>query len=311
MRRRFPRALLPGMTVGLVAPASPVFEPDRRDAAVQLLEDMGFRVVRGESVDAVNYCFSGTDDVRAGDLMRMFTDDRVDAVVCLRGGYGCARLMDKLDYDAIARNPKLLVGFSDVTALHMALITRCGFVTCHGPMPGQIRPVGLREPRARAQWLDTLSGKGSREVVNPDGTPFLSAGTRSVTGRLLGGNLSVLTGLLGTPWEPAWDGALLLLEDVAERTDQLDGMLLRLQQRGVFDRIAGLMLGDFSRYDGVDNARNLPLENLFAERVPSSLPVLYGLHAGHGRDRMTLLLNARYRLDPRRASLTLTESPLR
>ena len=311
MKRRFPHPLLPGMTIGLVAPASPVFEPDRRDAAVRLLEDMGFSVRRGETMDAVDFCYAGDHALRARDLENMFLDDGIDTVVCLRGGYGSARLLPLIDFSAVARHPKPFVGFSDVTAIHTALQEKCGFITFHGPMPGVMDPIGLREPRAQKQWLDTLAGASPQQVANPDGEPFAGVGRRSVTGRLIGGNHSVLTSLIGTPWEPVWDGRLLLLEDVAERTARLDAMLSQLKGTGVFERISGLVLGDFSRYEGMTTPRKLPLHRIFQETLPADLPMLYRLHAGHGRDRMTLTMNARYRLDPRRASLTLLENPFR
>lgn len=311
MRRRFPRALVPGDTVGLIAPASPIFEPERRDAAAALLRDMGFRVLRGESVDAVDHCFSGTDELRARDVNAMFADDGVNGIVCLRGGYGSVRLLPMLDTAAIARHPKPFVGFSDITALHAALYRTCGLVTFHGPMPGVIDPIGLRNPADRVMWLDVLSGKDSRKVQNPDGAPFLARGTRSVTGRLIGGNLSVLCSLIGTPWEPDWNGALLLLEDVAERADRLDGMATQLQEHGVLDRISGLVLGDFSRYEGMTSPRQLPLSRLITDHCPPELPILFGLRAGHGRCRMTLALGAAYRLNPRNASLTRLEAAVR
>lgn len=311
MRRRFSAPLLPGMTVGLVAPASPVFEPARRSAAVRLLEEMGFRVLRGSSVDAIENGFAAPDSLRAADLTAMFLNDAVDAIVCLRGGYGSTRLLSLLDYGQLARHPKPFIGFSDITALHTALAQRCGFLTVHGPMPGACSPVGLRDSAARAQWLAVVAGAAPRQVANPDGTPFFGHGHRTAEGRLTGGNLSVLCGLIGTPWETAWDGALLLVEDVAERLDQLDAMMARLEAHGVFRRIAGLVVGDFSRYDGMTSARPPALSGLVAKHVPDSLPILYGLHAGHGRDRMTVVLNARYRLHPQRATLTLLEAPFR
>lgn len=311
MRRRFSSPLLPGMTIGLVAPASPVYEPDRRDAAVRLLEEMGFCVVRGASVDMVGSGYTDGDALRAADLTDMFLNDAVDAVVCLRGGYGSLHLLPRLDFRSIAHHPKPFVGFSDITALHMAFIGQCGFLTLHGPMPGAMDAVGLREPAARAQWLAVAAGQAPRRVQNPDGAPFLGSGQGQAEGRLLGGNLSVLCSLLGTPWEPAWDGALLLLEDVAERPDHIEVLMGRLEARGVFRRIAGLLIGDFSRYEGMTSPRQPPLNRLVASHAPAALPVLYGLHAGHGHDRMTLVLNARYRLDPAQGSLTLLERPFR
>lgn len=259
MRRRFPHPLLPGMTVGLVAPASPIFEQERRDAAVLLLQEMGFRVRRGVSVDMVDRCFAGSDAQRAADLTAMFLDETVDAIVCLRGGYGCTRLLHLLDWQAIARHPKPFVGFSDITALHAALRRHCGLVTYHGPMPGAMDPIGLREPKAREQWLQVLAGTADRPVANPDGAPLHGEGSRVVTAPLIGGNLSVLCSLIGTPCEPDWDHTLLLLEDVAERTDRLDGMIQQLEDHGVFHRISGLVLGDFSRYEGQTNPHAIPM----------------------------------------------------
>lgn len=311
MRRRFSAPLLPGMTVGLVAPASPIYEPDRRDAAASLLETMGFRVRRGASVDMIDDGYSASDALRAADLTAMFLDDGVDAIVCLRGGYGSLHLLPLLDFRQLARHPKPFIGFSDITALHMALISRCGFLPIHGPMPGVMSAIGLREPAARAQWLAVAAGQSPRRVQNPDGAPFVGSGQGTAEGRLLGGNLSVLCSLLDTPWEPAWDGALLLLEDVAERPDRLEALMAQLAAHGVFRRIAGLLVGDFSRYEGMTSPRHPPMSRLVADHVPDALPMLYGLHAGHGHDRMTLVLNARYRLSPRQGTLTLLERPFR
>ncbi len=308
MRERlFPRPAPPGAVLGLIAPASPVYELERRDGAVRLLEDMGYRVKRGRSVDLMDRCYEESEALRARDVMDMFLDDDVDALVCLRGGYGAARLLGRLDYDRIARHPKLLVGFSDITALHAALWKQCGLITIHGPMPGSVKPYGLREPRARAQWVQTLSGDPVKAIVNPGGEPFEAYGEQAVTGRLIGGNMRVVCSLIGTPFEPEWDGALLLLEDVAERPDQLEEMAGRLDDLGVFRRIAGLILGDFCDYEGHRHEHMAPIAEVFPRHLPRRLPVLWNVHAGHGWDRMTLVMNLVYRLDPLNAALTLLE----
>lgn len=306
--RRLSRPLLPGMTVGLVAPGSPMFEPERRNAAVALLEEMGFPVKRGRTVDAADFRFAGDGRFRADDLASLFLDDAIDAVVCLRGGYGSARLLPLLPYQEIARHPKPFVGFSDITALHAAFQKQCGFVTFHGPMPGTAEAIGLREPRARSQWLATLAGSPDPIIRNPDGTPFRGHGSQTVVGRLIGGNLSSLTDLIGTPWEPVWDDKLLLLEDVGERMDRLEAMFAQMADCGVFERIGGLLLGDFSRYAGMTSPHELPLARVVQAHLPPELPILWGLHAGHDHDRMTLALNATYRLNPAAATLTLTEA---
>lgn len=308
MRERlFPKPAPPGATLGLIAPASPVYELERRDAAVRLLEDMGYQVKRGRSVDLMDRCYEESEVLRAQDVMDMFLDDSVDALVCLRGGYGAARLLGRLDYGRMMQHPKLLVGFSDITALHAALWKECGLITIHGPMPGNVKPYGLREPRARAQWLQALSGDPVKAIANPGGEPFEAYGEQAVAGRLIGGNMRVLCSLMGTPWEPEWDGALLLLEDVAERPDQLEVMAAQLEKQGVFRRIAGLVLGDFCDYEGHRHEHMSPIAEVFPRHLPRRLPVLWNVHAGHGWDRMTLVMNLVYRLDPLNATLTLLE----
>ena len=295
--RLLPAPLQPGARIGLIAPSSPIYEEENRQKAILLLEDMGFSVTVGQSVNEQRGYLSGSDAVRAKDLNRMFQDPDVDAIVCLRGGYGAARLLPMLDYEAVRRNPKPFVGFSDITALHCAFQVKCGLVTFHGPMAGAHWPVGLRENKSRAGWLRAMSDTSPLgPMENPDGTPFESFRDGEAEGILLGGNLTVLNNLIGTEYMPDLSGKLLLLEDVGEKPYRIDAMLTQFRNTGLLDKCAGFILGDFTDCGGDTNKPTLTLQEIFSELLPSDKPILQFVHAGHGRDKITLPLNIPYRI---------------
>lgn len=300
-----PAPLKPHARLALVAPSSPIYEAENRQAAIALLEEMGFSVQVYESVSAQRGYLSGSDHIRVRDLMDAFADPEIDGVICLRGGYGAARLLPLIDFEVIRQHPKVFVGFSDITALHLSIYAHTGLVTYHGPMPGAQSLTGLRDPRSRRMWLDTLGGDPPREMYNPGGDPFCSfSGKGTAEGILVGGNLSVLCSLLATPYLPDFTDKLLLLEDVGERPYRIDRMINQLRTSGIFDSIAGLVLGDFTQCEEEASPRTLALEEIFRELLPPELPVLWNVHAGHGRDKMTLPLGEPYRLDADKATLT-------
>lgn len=308
--RLFPPRLKAGSRVALIAPSSPVYEKAKRDAAQALLEGMGYRVLRGPSIDAQRGYLSGSDAIRAGDVERMFLDPSVDGVVCLRGGYGAARLLPLIDFERIAAQPKAFVGFSDITALHLALYRTCGLITFHGPMagagqPGAAQPGSLYDERIREAWLQAVEGRLPQRLRNPDGTFFsmLPGHEGAAEGVLLGGNLTVLCSLAGTKYLPDFQGKLLLLEDVGERPYRIDGMLTQLINSGRLRGVRGIVLGDFTNCEAEEKSRSLDLTDIFQELLPRDIPVIQGVHAGHGRDKITLPLGIRYRIDGRTAGL--------
>ncbi len=295
--RILPPSLQPGARIGLIAPSSPIYEEENRQKAIQLLHDMGFSVIVGQSVNEQRGYLSGSDAVRANDVNCMFQDPDIDAIVCLRGGYGAARLLPMLDYEAIRKNPKPFVGFSDITALHCAFQVKCGLVTFHGPMAGTHTMVGLREEKSRSGWLRAMSeacplGK----MENPDGTAFEIFREGEAEGILLGGNLTVLNNLIGTEYLPDFDGKLLLLEDVGEKPYRIDAMLTQFRNTGLFDKCAGFILGDFTDCEAEPNKPTLTLQEIFSELLPKDKPILQSVHAGHGKDKITLPLNIPYRI---------------
>ncbi|MBQ8535877.1 MAG: LD-carboxypeptidase, partial [Clostridia bacterium] len=182
-----------GSRLGLIAPSSPVYERENQLAAIHLLKSLGFEVKAFESICAQRGYLSGSDAIRARDIMDAFADPAIDGVVCLRGGYGCARLLPLIDYEIIRQNPKPFVGFSDITALHLAFYEKTRLITYHGPMPGSRSLSGLREKNSLKMWVDTLGGQPSRTLYNPNGESFIPFHPGRAGGILLGGNLTVLT----------------------------------------------------------------------------------------------------------------------
>lgn len=291
-----PNPLYPGARVALVAPSSAV-EAQRLPAAVDAVKALGLEPVPYPSCYAASRhgYFAADDAQRCADLQAAFADDTIAGVLCLRGGYGAHRLLPLLDLDAIARRPKLFVGYSDITALHTAFNQVCGFVTYHAPMPAAdyYKPVdevtmsGLRR---------CLFGSLTGPVENPGPLTALSHG--SAMGRLCGGNLSLLAASLGTPWEIDTRGKLLFLEDVGEKVYRIDSMLTQLRNAGKFRDCAGVILGQWTDCPPEDPERSLTLEEVFRELiVPAGRPVLSGLSCGHSLPNLSLPLGAMAAMD--------------
>lgn len=313
-----PRPLRRGAKVALVAPASPVFEPASLDRAVRRIESLGFVPVLGRAARSLHGYLAGTDAERAEDLLRAFADDDLEAIWCLRGGYGCARLLPLLDFELIARHPKPLIGFSDVTALHAALWTRCRHVGFHAPMASNEWAPYEVEAFERVVMTPRPAGRLGAPPAPPPGPGRLGSGPYPRTlvggraeGPLIGGNLSVFARLLGTPWMPEPDGAILVLEDVSEPTYRLDGMLMQLRGAGWLQRLAGVALGDFGDREG-GQRHQLPFGVVLEELLGDlGIPVAEGFAVGHIPVQTTLPLGTRVRLDADAATLDALEAAVR
>jgi muramoyltetrapeptide carboxypeptidase len=310
-----PPRLNPGDTVGIVAPASPPLDPKVIDRSVDALERLGFKPKLAPHARKRWGFLAGTDRQRAGDLMRMFTDRNVKAVFCLRGGYGSSRLLPLLDYQVIRRNPKIFTGYSDITALHCAFLTKANLVSFHGPtlnsdlikkdlVPFTIQSFlrSLTRPTAAGSLCEAYQGK----TVN-----ILRRGIAS--GPLIGGNLSLLCTTLGTPYQPAFTGALLFFEDLDEPPYRFDRMLTHLLNAGLLQQVAGVAVGinrnclDPRRKQGRGPYRQ-SLEDVLAERLwPLKVPVVAGLPFGHVPENATLPLGVCATLDARQGDLLITE----
>jgi muramoyltetrapeptide carboxypeptidase len=291
--------LQPGATIGVLSPASPV-EPERLERGMDALRARGYRVIAAPHVLDARHHLAGDDADRAADFNALWADAEIDALWCSRGGYGTMRLLEHLDWDLVAARPKPFLGYSDVTALQLALFARTGLVTFSAPMVGSLhgfaRPDGMLPATEADLWRWLRPEAGPMPLVNPGRAPLVALRPGRAAGRLLGGNLTLVTALVGTPWLPALDGAILAIEDVGEKPYTVDRMLTHLALAGVLDRLAAIVLGDFSRC--WPEGRGPALEELVLGIVGARpVAVIGGLLHGHIDARVTLPLGAWVELD--------------
>ena len=269
--------------IGIIAPAS-CMSREEIDSGDAILRSHGINTKLGSHVYDVNSYLAGTDQQRADDINRMFQDDEVKAVLCTRGGYGSARILGKLDYDMIAKHPKPIIGFSDITALLNVLGERCNIPAIHGPMLCSLTRDYMNSDYTLTHVFAGLNGKViTGELPMPEGKKLSTLTPGKAEGVIRGGNLTVIASLIGTPYELKGDGALLLLEEIGEKPYRIDRMLNQLWQNGLLMRVNGILLGDFIDCD--DNASNLA-RVLKRYAKLSGKPVITGMPAGHGKDNM-------------------------
>jgi len=281
-----PRRLRTGDTIGLVAPASP-FDIEQLYRGVSLLESAGFNVRMSKRVFLKSGYLAGPDTQRAALVMKMFDDPVVKAIICVRGGFGSMRLLPLLDYKRIREKPKILVGFSDVTALLMTLYMRCGFVTFHGPV---VASLPTSDKTSLTALIAAVAGETPVELTATGGTVIRSG---MGTGPVLAGNLTTMCHMMGTTFQPQTRDHILLIEDRGEAPYRLDRMLTQLDMAGSLDGIAGLAFGSFE-------ACGEPEEflRIISDRFKSApYPVLTGLEFGHGKRNLTIPVGLRASLD--------------
>ena len=314
-RRRgqlLPRPLNPGDTIALVSPSSATDERLSLQFAQEAMQALGFQVKTGAHYASRYGHLAGTDARRAGDLNAMFADDEVKAIVCVRGGSGAARLLPLLDYDAIRANPKVLLGYSDVTALHNALLAQAGLVSFHGPIGAgswnrfnvdQFRRVFF--DRELMQYRNKVDA-GDELVPRKHRTITITGG--KARGELVGGNLAVLVALAGSPYLPAFDGAILFLEDVSEAPYRVDRMLTTLKLMGALDRIAGFVFGECTDCDPGEGYGSLTLDQIFDDHIkPLGIPAYRGAMIGHIREQFIVPVGGQVELDADAGSFRLLE----
>jgi muramoyltetrapeptide carboxypeptidase len=283
-----PRALLPGATVGIAAPGGPV-DPDRVEAGRALLEKAGFATFCREDLTARSGYLAGDDERRSDELMQLVSDPKIGAIVCARGGYGCDRILDRLDPEAFRKAAKPLVGYSDITALHLWQARHAGLAGIHGPMLE--RGDGLDEV-ALAALAAMLSGQAQLPMLL-QGTG-LEAGTAE--GPLVGGSLTMLAASIGTSWEVDTAGAILLLEDVGEHPYRIDRMLQQLRGARKLEGVVGIGFGDFSTC--VDDRYGSRIDDVLADWVrPLGVPCVTSLPFGHVRSNQPWPVGGRATID--------------
>lgn len=292
-----------GDTVGLIEPAGFTEGPERIETIKQTVAGMGLVPRVAPHVGTHFGYLAGTDKERAADVDAMYADPDVRAVFAVRGGWGCARILPLLDWDVIRAHPKLLIGFSDITALHLGFAARTGFATIHGPVASSSWPKVSWE----SLWRMGFSGQTPTLQLAREGEPLTVLHPGTARGRLLGGNLAVLTALAGTPWLPDFTGAILFLEEVREAEYRVDRMLSQLQLSGILGRLAGVVFGQCSHcateepgYEGF----TIPqlIEQYFA---PLGVPAVSGANIGHVYGQLCLPSGAEVELDAGAGTLRL------
>ncbi|HET9274477.1 MAG TPA: LD-carboxypeptidase [Gemmatimonadales bacterium] len=312
-----PPRLGPGTRVALVAPAGPLLEHDELVRATALAEALGLTPRLGAHAARRHGYLAGTDEERALDLQTALSDPEIDAVWCLRGGYGVTRILDRIDFAPLRARPKAIVGFSDITALLLAAGASAGIVTFHGPVARQ--PMSAFSRRGFERVLFRGEPAGPLEALPPPSDVLVPTTNRIVTirggtaeGPLAGGNLTLLHCLVGTPWFPALDGAILFLEDVSEKLYAVDRMLAHLRTIGALSRLAGVAIGRFTDLDRNAGDGALGFDEVLTTYFgPLGIPVVAGLPIGHIEDQWTLPLGVRTRLDASRGELAILEPAVR
>jgi muramoyltetrapeptide carboxypeptidase len=311
-------ALKKGDVIAVIAPASAANDKAEQAAAWIAARGYSPRIYPSAQLASDDY-LAGSDAQRLTDLHAVFADREVNAIICMRGGYGCARLLDKIDYDLLRRNPKILVGYSDITALHIAIARRAGFVTFHGPMLSSDFLANKQAPTEEALFA-MLRGDvpGGSVISHPERFPLQTVHGGVASGRLAGGNLAIIGSMLGTPYEIDLENTILFIEDAGETPQKIDRLLTQLRLAGKLSTVRGVLIGDFSEIndptDTVDNTvlNTQRIDALWRQMLePLNVPVLAGWRSGHCDPNLTLPLGALVTLDAGRQQLRLDQSAVR
>jgi len=315
-----PAKLTKKSTIGIVSPSS-FSEPFGLGQGVNYLRSLGYKVVLGECTKNLTRrgIFAGPDGTRATELMAMFSDDSVDAIFCSRGGCGAMRLLQLLDFGVIKDNPKIFIGYSDITTLHIAIHQKTGLVTFHGPSvegyagdePEKDPPAGKPNIDRALRMLSKAEPWGTIENP-PEGMLLRTVVPGKATGTIYGGNLSVMADTLGTPYSVDTDDRILFMEDVYVSEDDVERILTHMLVAGKFDKVRGIVFGQVSSFKRREGP--LPsLEEVIQDRIGilSKVPSFTGLCCGHGRIRLTIPEGVRASIDSSKPMLSIDESPLR
>ncbi len=300
-----PKILKKGQTIGVIAPAS-ASAKENIDKLKSLLEKYGYKVKMGKYVYDQNKYLAGTDEERAEDFNAMFRDEEVDAILCIRGGYGTPRMLDLIDYDAIIENPKILLGYSDITGIHTAINNKANLVTYHGPMGVSDMINGFDEVSKKN--LENIIAKNGKNLVleNPKGIELEVINKGIAQGEIIGGNLSLLSDLIGTEYEVKTQGKILFIEEIEEIPRNIDRMLNQLRLAGKIEDAVGIILGDFNNCVTEDLSYSLD-EVLDQYFKGIGKPVLKNFKAGHCEPMITIPFGAKVELDCDSKKVTVME----
>ena len=303
-----PKKLQQGDTIGLISPGFILPDSDRYDKIIDQIRKLGYKVKEGPNARNQYGYLAGTDKERAADLNTMFADDSVDAIMPFRGGWGCNRILPLIDFNIIRENPKILVGYSDITTLLLSIFAKTGLITFHGPV-------------GKSAWTD-YTKKNFKEVLTgqqklfnipdknlcEDCDELATITPGKVKGKLLGGNLSVLTAMMGSDYLPDWNNSILFLEDVGEDVYRLDRMLTQLKLNGVLEEISGFIFGQCTSCE-MSSSKSLTLRQVFNDHIkPLGIPAFSGAMIGHIDNMLTLPVGLPVEMDAQEGTIKLKEA---
>ncbi|MFM9872503.1 MAG: LD-carboxypeptidase [Fimbriimonadaceae bacterium] len=307
-----PPRLKPGDKVALVAPASPIGKPEDLDSFLIRTRELGLEPVQGPNLEKEFGFFGGTDQERADDLNWAFQNPEIKAVLPIRGGYGCTRILHLLDYQAIKQNPKILCGYSDITALLIAIFQECNLITYHGPVlassisdfaDSYFKPT-LFGPEPNKDFInptpETLSPEDHTKVDPAYAIQSLGTNLKPAHGPIVGGNLSLIAAMCGTPYQIRGKGKIIFFEDISEKPYRIDRMLTQLIHAGCFKDAAGIICGQFTDCDPKEPEPNewLVADVIKDRLTPLNLPTITGTAIGHIKHKWTIPVGATVEINP-------------
>lgn len=297
--------LKPGDTIGIVAPASPS-DTNFINEKIATFNNLGFNIKKGNHIYKTHGYLCGTDKERADDLMNMFIDPSVDAIVCFRGGYGSIRLIDNLNMNIIKSHPKPFCGYSDITILLNYLTSKCGFTTFHGPMINS----NFNDAITKDNFINVLTS--SNKYFSYDLKKFTNisvSNNSDFKGRLIGGNLSMICSSIGTPYEVSFKNSIILLEEINENPYVIDRLLSQMIYANKFKDCNGIILGHFTDCSLSDYSKSFRLEEIITQKLlPLNIPIIKNFPSGHSYPNITLPIGCNLNYDSKSSLLTISEN---
>jgi len=310
MKYHKPKKIKRGDLIGLISPASPPPDPNMIESGVKYIESLGYKTTLAKNVGKVRGYLAGTDEERVEDIHQMFSDKNVKAIFSLRGGYGAFRMLDKIDYKLIKNNPKIFVGFSEITALQMAFLSKTKLISFAGPM---VLPNFSSEVSSFTEdnfWKVITSSKIKSTVKIEILNESSLTNSVKVIGKVVGGNLAVLSAMIGTDYLPNFKNKILLLEEISEPPYKIDRMLNQLRLHNIFNEVKGIILGDFIDCIEQDKNKNtMELTDVLSDYFESlSIPVIKSFPFGHSKNIVTLPIGCKIEINLKKGIIEFSEA---
>ena len=298
----YPKKLNRGDTVGIICPSSPITE-ERKAQCVSALESLGYKVKAADNLTHNHGGYmAGSGRERGMWINRMFADPEVNAIFCVRGGDGGSRCMEYIDLDVVRNNPKIFVGYSDITSMHMYFNQKAGLVTFHGPMVSS-NIVDKFDEETSAAFFSALCGEDHYDFVNPAGIPVKVMKEGKAAGPVIGGNLSLISAAMGTPYEMDSKGKIVFIEEVSESITKIEKWMYHLKNAGKFKDCAGILLGQFTDITNSDMPEYTVIDCISEILADVSVPVMYNLQSGHGEKIITVPFGTNCSMDTESGTL--------